>query len=500
MHKPHQMNVINMGIDTHQEPVAYMRDDCHICRAEGFSASSRVCIQYQGEKITATLNVVDISKLPVGSIGLSHIAWMRLGVNANDKVTVTHASVVDSVGFVRKKINGGTLTESEITEIITDVCAHRYTDIEIAGFLSACAGNRLKLSEIVALTRAMVNCGQHLSWPEQTRIYDKHCIGGLPGNRTTPVVVAIVSAGGLVIPKTSSRAITSPAGTADTMSAFTNVDLTLADMKRVVSATGACLAWGGAVNLSPADDFLIRIERALDLDAEGQLVASVLSKKIAAGSTDILIDIPVGPTAKVCNRADAVRLADLFKQVGNALDVRVRCVITDGSCPIGQGIGPVEEARDVLAVLRTIPEAPRDLRDRALQLASNLLDMATDQGMESANKEATRILDTGTAFKQFQRIVEAQGVVKTLPDAGYKETVYASVNGVINAIDSRRLARLAKLAGAPEDVVAGIRLYKNVGNRVEAGDAVFTLLAASPGALEYALAFYQDNTDMFNIG
>ena len=312
--------------------------------------------------------------------------------------------------------------------------------------------------------------------------------------------MAIVSAGGLVIPKTSSRAITSPAGTADTMSAFTNVDLTLADMKRVVSATGACLAWGGAVNLSPADDLLIRIERALDLDAEGQLVASVLSKKIAAGSTDILIDIPVGPTAKVCNRADAVRLADLFKQVGNALDVRVRCVITDGSCPIGQGIGPVEEARDVLAVLRTIPEAPRDLRDRALQLASNLLDMATDQGMESANKEATRILDTGTAFKQFQRIVEAQGVVKTLPDAGYKETVYASVNGVINAIDSRRLARLAKLAGAPEDVVAGIRLYKNVGNRVEAGDAVFTLLAASPGALEYALAFYPDNTAMFSIG
>ncbi|MDI3326183.1 thymidine phosphorylase family protein [Pontibacterium granulatum] len=500
MHTPYQMNAINMGIDTHQEPVVYMRDDCHICRAEGFSASSRVRIEYQGEKLTATLNVVDTSKLPAGSIGLSHIAWMRLGVSTNDKVTVTHAPVVDSLGFVRKKINGGILTENEIKGIITDICAHRYSDIEIASFISGCAGNRLELSEIVALTRAMVNCGQHLSWPDQPRIYDKHCIGGLPGNRTTPLVVAIVSAAGLIIPKTSSRAITSPAGTADTLATLTNVDLTLADMKRVVSATGACLAWGGAVNLSPADDLLIRIERALDLDGEGQLVASVLSKKIAAGSTDILIDIPVGATAKVCNRAAAVRLADLFQQVGQALDLSVRCVITDGSCPIGRGIGPVEEARDVLEVFQNKPGASKDLRARALQLASHLLDMATDQGLESAIKEVTRILDTGVALEQFQRIVEAQGGVKALPNADHQETVHASSVSIVKAIDNRRLARLAKLAGAPEDAVAGIRLHKNVGSRVEVGDAVFTVLAASPGALEYALAFYRDNADMFDMG
>lgn len=184
--------------------------------------------------------------------------------------------------------------------------------------------------------------------------------GGLPGKRTTPIVVAIVASHGLVMPKTSSRAITSPAGTADTMETLAPVDLDLAAMRRAVEQEGACLVWGGSVRLSPADDILIRVERVLDIDAQGQLIASVLSKKIAAGSTHIVIDIPVGATAKVRTDDAAAELADQLTEVGRVFGVTVRCVITDGAQPVGRGIGPALEARDVLAALQGLPDAPND--------------------------------------------------------------------------------------------------------------------------------------------
>lgn len=492
--------VKDMGIDTHQEPVVFMREDCHVCRAEGLDASSRVLLKYGKNELIATLNVVDKKHFPQNHVGLSRIALDRLQVASGAKIFIGHAPVVQSLRAVRKKIYDHALSDDEIEAIITDISEHRYSDIEIASFLSVCAGSRLNTDEIIGLTRAMVASGKRLTWPGNERVFDKHCIGGLPGNRTTPLVVAIVSAAGLTIPKTSSRAITSPAGTADSMETLVNVNLQLEDIQRVVLETGACLAWGGAVNLSPADDLLIRIERALDLDGEGQLIASVLSKKIAAGSTHAIIDIPVGDTAKVRSQADADRLASLFTQVGKACGLHVRCIISDGSRPVGAGIGPVEEARDILGVLQCQPAAPQDLRDRSILLAAHLLDLAYADSLDNALREATELLDSGKAWAQFQRIVEAQGGFKALPKANHQIVEPAACSGVIQAIDNRKLARFAKLAGAPVDPTAGLRLHANVGVHVCVGDPLFTLYSDSVGELDYALAYYRDNPDIYQIG
>lgn len=499
MEPKHVLEVVDMGIDTHQEPVVYMREDCDICRAEGFTASSRLTLSANGRTLIATLNVVDNHVLAVGRVGLSKVAMQQLHVKTGGRVLAQHTPVLTSLSLVRKKIYGHSLSEDEITQIITDITAHRYSDIAIASFLSACAGNRLDVDEITALTKAMVACGKRLEWPGQKRIFDKHCIGGLPGNRTTPIVVSIVSAAGLIIPKTSSRAITSPAGTADTMETLTNVNLKLAEIQRVVSETGACLAWGGGVNLSPADDLLIRIERALDLDGEGQLIASVLSKKIAAGSTHTVIDIPVGATAKIRTQEEAGRLASLFSEVGTACGLVTRCVITDGSRPVGYGIGPVEEARDILSVLQNLSEAPQDLRRRSLMLSAHLLDMALGNGLQNCLQQAQQLLENGEAWKQFQRIVRAQGWSKVLPTAHYQHDEPADCSGVVTAIDNRRLARLAKLAGAPFHPAAGLRLAVNVGSEVQAGQPLFTLLSESKGQRDYAMEFYHDNGPIFTI-
>lgn len=500
MNEQDMLIVKDMGVDTRQEPVVYMRADCHVCRAEGFDASTRVQINSGNNTLIATLNVVDNKLFPKNHVGLSKVALERLQVSEGVGVFITHAPILESIHAVRKKIYGHSLNNGEILSIITDISEHRYSDIEIASFISICAGRRLNTDEIIALTQAMVSCGKRLTWLDNERVFDKHCIGGVPGNRTTPLVVAIVSSAGLIVPKTSSRAITSPAGTADTMDTLVNVNLQLADMQRVVTETGACLAWGGSVNLSPADDILIRIERALELDGEGQLIASVLSKKIAAGSTHTIIDIPVGNTAKVRSKADADRLVDLFKQVGKACGIHVRCIITDGSCPIGAGIGPVEEARDVLAVLKCEANAPEDLRNRAILLSAHLFDLADAGGLDNAVKKATKLLDNGQAWMQFKRIVDAQGGLKVLPKANYKVVETATCSGVIQSIDNRKLSLFAKLAGAPIDPTAGLRLHANAGTRICKGDPLFTLFSDSQGEMEYAMAYYRENHDIFQIG
>lgn len=497
--EPHRLAVADMGIDTHQEPVVYMRSDCHICRSEGFTSNSRVMLGCDNNRLIATINVVDEKVLKPGSAGLSKIDMKRLGVAEGEFISISHAPVVTSLAAVRKKIFGHKLSDEEITDVIEDISAHRYSDIEIASFLSVCAGSRLDVDEIIALTQAMVACGKRLTWPDSPMVLDKHCIGGLPGNRTTPLVVAIISAAGLTIPKTSSRAITSPAGTADTMESLTTVNHTLPEIQRVVAETHGCLAWGGAVNLSPADDLLIRIERALDLDGEGQLIASVLSKKIAAGSTHAVIDIPVGPTAEIRSQKEAERLTSLFTQVGAACGIQVRCLITDGSQPVGSGIGLVEEARDVLAVLQGSNDAPVDLRERALFLAAHLFSLAYQEGYERGLEKAKDILESGASWDQFQRILAAQGGMKSLPTANFQHREAAASTGILQSIDNRQLARLAKLAGAPNTAAAGLCLHKRVGERVEAGEKLFTLFSDAEGELQYALAYYRQ-ANIFTIG
>ena len=312
-----QLRLRRLGIDTYQEPVLYMHRDCPVCHSEGFEAQSRVELSANGRTIVATLNVVHNHFLGPGEAGLSEAAWRLLRAQDGELVTLRHPAPLESLGHVRAKVYGRRLTAPALQAVIADVAAGRYSDLHLAAFVTACAGDRLDLEETIGLTRAMVNVGERIDWGPGL-VMDKHSVGGLPGNRTTMLVVPIVAACGLRMPKTSSRAITSPAGTADTMETLAPVDLDVPAIRRVVEQTGGCIVWGGAVRLSPADDVLIRVERPLDLDSQGQLVASVLSKKAAAGASHVLIDMPVGPTAKVRGPEAATQLRAQLDQVHSA--------------------------------------------------------------------------------------------------------------------------------------------------------------------------------------
>lgn len=493
-----RLRLRRLGIDTYQEPVLYMHRDCRVCHSEGFEAQSRVELALGGRTIVATLNVVSGDFLAPDEAGLSEAAWRLLGAQEGDIVSPRHPAPIESLGHVRAKVYGRHLTQAAITAVIEDVTAGRYSDLQLAAFVTACAGDRLDQEETVSLTRAMVAAGERIDWGEGL-VMDKHCVGGLPGNRTTMVIVPIVAACGLRMPKTSSRAITSPAGTADTMETLAPVDLDVAHIRQVVERTGGCVVWGGAVRLSPADDILIRVERPLDLDSQGQLVASILSKKVAAGSTHVLIDMPVGPTAKVRSAEAADLLGRLLGQVGQALGLQVRVVQTDGLAPVGRGIGPALEARDVLAVLRNLATAPADLAQRSLLLAGEVLEFGGAAPAGGGLALASAVLADGRAWRKFQDICAAQGGLREPPVAAHQQAVHALRSGSVLAIDNRRLARIAKLAGAPGAACAGIDLHVRPGEFVERGQPLFTLHAATPGELAYALEYAASQAETVHV-
>jgi thymidine phosphorylase len=483
-----QLKIRRVHLDTGRENVAVISRRSRALRPEVFRGFSRVELRLDSKVLLATLLITDDDSI-VGpeELGLAEPAFHRLAESAGTLVTVTPATSPNSLDAVRAKIQGRTLTAPEVDAIVNDLTHYRYSDMEIAAFLVGSA-SFMTSDELLALTRAMAQAGTQLTWDEPI-VVDKHCIGGIPGNRTSMVVVPIVAAHGLTIPKTSSRAITSPAGTADTMEVLARVDLSVREMREVVAACHGCLVWGGHVNLSPADDILISVERPLSLDTREQMVASIMSKKLAAGSTHLLVDLPVGPAAKVKTASEAMRLRKLFEFVGDQIGVMVEVVTTDGRQPIGSGIGPVLEAQDVMAVLGNDPAAPPDLREKSLRLAAHVLEYDPELRGGSGYARARELLDGGAALKQMHKIIEAQGPSVCGNDLGILQAeIGAAKNGVVAAIDCLRLNRLARMAGAPIDKGAGIKVLKKVGDRVESGEPLYRIHAFEPSQYDLAVA------------
>lgn len=488
-----------LGIDTYKEPVIYIRSDSYICQSEGFEAQARIQVTLGERSLIATLNTLDSNLLHHNEASLSNYAWEFLKAKTGDAITLSHPKNLNSLSYIHSKLYGNELTPKEMRSIIEDVVAGQLSDIHISMFLSGSIGTRLNNREVLSLTQSMVQTGEKIIWPEGQVIADKHCVGGLPGNRTTLIVVPIIAAYGLTIPKTSSRAITSPAGSADTMEIFAPVNLDIQAMKKVVERENGCIIWGGSAALSPADDLLIRVAKSMDLDSEGQMVASILSKKIAAGVNHLIIDIPIGPTAKIRSLLNAEFLKKILVDIANQFSIQVRVIFTDGLQPVGRGIGPALEAKDVMEVLSGDINAPQDLRERALLLAGQLIELSANLPLGQGKKIATEILDKKIALAKFEAICIAQGGIFEIPKAPYKKEVLAKKSGKILSINNRYIAHVAKLAGAPIARSAGVELLVKTHTIIEKNQPLFIVHAEHPGELEYALDFLEHEHDIFRI-
>ena len=442
----------------------------------------------KGKKIeTVVVDITTSAKtVPEGSIGVYEEAINSLKLKNNDKVSIKLARKPLSIDFIKKKLDGVSLSKKEIDQIVWDIVHNKLSDSELTYFVAACYTNLMSIDETIMLTKAMAKYGAVLRLGKYP-VIDKHCIGGIPGNRTTMVLVPIIAAAGLTIPKTSSRSITSPAGTADTMEVLAKVAFSIKEMKQIIEKTNGCIVWGGSLNLAPADDKIINVEKALEIDAESQLLASIMAKKYSVSSTHILIDIPIGSGAKVQNKDEALKLKKDFEEIGKKLRKHVKVIITDGSQPIGNGIGPSLEARDVLWILMRNKKRPMDLEKKCISMANEIFKMA---GVKKGKNKALDILDSKLAYAKMKEIIKAQQGHVFDPEhikiGNFKYDLKANKSGTVTKIDNRAISRIARIAGAPLNKGAGIYLYNHVGDKVKKHNKLFTIYSESRQKLEFA--------------
>lgn len=441
--------------------------------------------------------VVDTTETLVeeGQIGTFNKTSSSLNLEEGESLEVKPSSSPRSISTIRKMMKGKELESDEIHEVIIDIVEGRLTPSEMTAFLVSQEINGLSIRETADLTRSMIETGDVLDL-EAEPIMDVHSIGGIPGNKYSLITVPIVAAAGLAIPKTSSRAITSPAGTPDIMEILTDVSLSLEEISDIVSRVNGVLAWGGAVNLAPADDKLVQIERPLGIDPRSQLLASILSKKLSVKADRILIDIPTGMGAKIESPEEARDLAHDFMSLGHELGVEVETALTYGGQPLGYLVGPGLEAREALNTLGG--DGPNSLIEKSMELAGALLEMGGPASRGEGATKAKEILKSGKAERKFREIIEAQGgnpdvKVDDLPVGDKTETLTADEGGYINRIFNSCIKDIARAAGAPRDKGAGAKLFCKEGQEVDKNDPILKIFSEHESKLDEAITLAKKN-------
>ena len=475
-------------------PVAMLSKETAI--KMGAHIHDRVSIKTHSNNSKEIFTIIDIVEGLVknNEIVVSSEIKKIINLKVKQKVEVNIAQVPKSLEFIKKKLIKKTLTESEISEIIEDVVNNSLSEPEIALFISAMYNNGMNFKETFYLTKAILKGGERLSFKNK-KVVDKHSIGGIAGNRTTPIVVSICAAAGLIVPKSSSRAITSPAGTSDVIECIANVEFSAKEVKKIIKKTNACLIWGGALEIAPADSKIINLERMLNIDPEAQLVASIMAKKLAMGAKYIIIDIPYGKTAKV-NKEKAERLKRRFEELGRAFRKKVKVILMEAREPMGTGVGPVLELIDVISVLDPSKKGPVDLKKKSLILAGELLEMTKKAKKGEGVILARKILYSGKAFKKFKEIILAQGgslsKMNKLKPAKFKKDIFSKRHGRINEIDNLKINSLARIAGCPADKLSGLQVPVSVGDIIKKGTKLMTIYSESRLKLKQAIKFYED--------
>lgn len=401
---------------------------------------------------------------------------------------------------IQKKLVGKKLNYAEIYAIMDEIANERLGDVLTTYFAASGYSKGFSDQEIYYLTKAMVETGQKLHF--KGIVADKHSIGGVPGTRTTLIVVPIIAAAGFTIPKSSSRAITTPGGTADDMEVLSDVEFDEKEIYKIVEKTNGCIVWGGSFNIAPADDIIIKVEEPLLYESFDKILISIMAKKIAFGSTHVVIDLPYGEMVKVHNLKDAEVLKKKFEKLAKKFKIKIRVLIHKTDEPAGRGIGPLLETKESIMVLEQKINRPFDLEERALNLTGSLLDLCLEDAPKhvqqniktsfgSGHEWARYLLSSGKAWKKMQAIIKAQKGDATvtsekLKPGRYTYQVISKMNGTVRKINSKNATLVAKILGAPDDKKAGIYLDHKIGEPVRKGSILYTLYSSSKYNLEEA--------------
>ncbi|MCQ4153517.1 MAG: AMP phosphorylase [Archaeoglobi archaeon] len=453
----------------------------------GVFEGDRVQVRYEKRRGIFTVQIAK-EIVPQGHLGTTDFVLKGLALEAGQEVEVFPARKPKSVEFIKKKIGGKKLDQEEIRTIVFDIVNNALSEIEIASFVISSMLRGMDFDEIEWLTRAMIESGERLHFDRGT-VVDKHSIGGVPGNKISLIIVPTVASAGLLIPKTASRAITSASGTADTMEVLADVNLSIEEIREITEKVGGVIAWGGATNIAPADDRIIRIEHPLSLDPRPQLLASVMAKKGAIGARHVVIDIPYGEGAKIESGEMARALANDFIELGKRLGLEVVCALTYGGQPIGRAVGPALEAKEALKAMEE-RRGSASLLEKSLGIAGLLFE--TTGIANDGYSYAKKIFESGKTLEKFREIIAAQGgnekiKADEIPVGDKTFTITSQRNGIAKKINLQAVNEIARSAGAPKDKGAGVYIHKKRGDVVKAGDPLLTIYAEKEWKLDNAI-------------
>jgi thymidine phosphorylase len=286
-------------------------------REHGISAMDKVVMIYKGQEIV--LDVALTHKyVDHHEVGIYKDVRTKYKIKAGEKVGIKFATTnAQALEALKKGIKGGKLTEPEIHAIMKDISENRFSDTLITYFSAIGFFKKAKDEELYWMTKAMAETGEMLHFDGV--VADKHCMGGVPGNETTMIMIPILASLGIKMPKTFSKSITTPAATGECVNVLMDISFSKRQIEALVKKNNCCLVRGGGLDLAPADEKLIKVAYPLSMQSYSRTVISIMAKKYAMGINHSLIDIPVGPTAKVPDKKTARRLKKRFEYVGKRL-------------------------------------------------------------------------------------------------------------------------------------------------------------------------------------
>ncbi|MBT4209899.1 MAG: AMP phosphorylase [Candidatus Komeilibacteria bacterium] len=484
---PYYLKIKKLDIKTGQSNIVLLNRE--EARRYGIKAGDKVKITWPDHSVIAEANTSQ-KRVKLGQIGFYKDIWEKMKISPNTIAEIEFIERAKSIKAIKKRLLGKKLNYEDFYQIFSDIAKGILTRTETTYFVASSFIRDYDDQELYFMTKAMAETGEMLKFPHKM-VVDKHSVGGLAGNRTTMIVIPIIAALGLVIPKNSSRAITSPAGTSDTMEVLAPVSFSAKEIKKIVKKVGGCLVWGGGLNLAPADDKILKVSYPLSMEPYDKMLVSIMAKKVASGVTHLVIDMPVGETTKIPNMKIAKELERKFKYIARKFNIKIKVIMIQTEDPIGMGVGPALEARDVLRVLQQKDNYPADLANKAIHLAGELLELAGKAKKGQGAAIAWKTLESGAAWKKMQEILKAQGGKYDIDPndivlAAHKKYYNAPKSGRIIFTDNKGINTIARILGAPADQLAGIYLNKEFDDHVKKGERLFTLYARTKERIKLA--------------